>query len=101
MGMAHEQLAVLEPQTETRRPPLFKVIMLNDDYTPMDFVTNVIKSVFHKTPEEAARLTLEVHNRGSAMVGVFTRDIADTKVDQVIARARQAEHPLQCSVEKE
>lgn len=103
MGAAHkyDNLAVMEPRVETRKPPLFKVVMLNDDYTPMDVVVNILKSVFNKTTEEANRTMLEVHNRGSAVCGVYTRDVAETKADLAIDYARREEHPLQCVLEKE
>jgi len=103
MGAAHkyDNLAVLEPRVETHKPPLFKVVMLNDDYTPMEFVVDILKSVFNKPVEEANRLMIEVHNRGSAVCGVFTRDVAETKADMAIDYARREEHPLQCVVEKE
>lgn len=103
MGAAHklDNLAVLEPRTETRKPPLYKVVMLNDDYTPMEFVVEVLKRVFHKTAEEANRLMLEVHNRGAAVAGVYTREIAETKADMALEWARLQEHPLQCTLETE
>lgn len=103
MGAAHkfEHLAVLEPRTQTRKPQLYKVVMLNDDFTPMEMVVSILKNVFHKTQEEAARLMLEVHNRGSAVAGVFTRDIAETKADRAVEMARREEHPLQCVLERE
>lgn len=103
MGAAHkyDNLAVLEPRIETRKPQLYKVVMLNDDYTPMEFVIELLKGVFNKTTEEANRLTMEIHNRGSAVCGVFTRDVAETKADMAIDYARREEHPLQCVCEKE
>lgn len=103
MSVAHklEQLAVLEPRAETRKPPLYKVVLLNDDYTPMEFVIEILKGVFHKTQEEAFQLMMEVHNLGSAICGVYTRDIAETRADRALAVARMEEHPLQCLVERE
>lgn len=94
---------MLEPETsvKTARPPLYKVILLNDDYTPMDFVVIVLKNFFHKVHEEAIKIMLDVHTRGSGQCGVFTRDVAETKITQVIAAARKNEHPLQCVMEKE
>jgi len=99
----HDELLVMEPETRTRtaRPPLYKVILLNDDYTPIDFVVLVLKQFFHKAHEEAIRITLDVHNRGSGTCGVFTRDVAETKIDLVTLAARKSEHPLQCVMEKE
>jgi len=99
----HDGLLVLEPKTSVRtaRPPLYKVMLLNDDYTPMDFVVFVLKQFFHKGHEAAITIMLEVHNRGSGLCGTFTRDIAETKIEQVVAAARKNEHPLQCVMEKE
>lgn len=99
----HDGLLVLEPKThaKTARPPLYKVMLLNDDYTPMDFVVLILKQFFHKEHEDAINITLEVHNRGSGVCGTYTRDVAETKIEQVTATARQNEHPLQCVMEKE
>ncbi|MEI7669876.1 MAG: ATP-dependent Clp protease adapter ClpS [Pseudomonadota bacterium] len=96
-------LLVLEPKTGTKtaRPPLYKVILLNDDYTPMDFVVHVLKQFFHKNNDEAIKIMLEVHKQGSSLCGVFTRDVAETKIEQVASFARKNEHPLQCVMEKE
>lgn len=103
MSAAHkyDNLAVLEPRVSAYKPPLYKVVMLNDDYTPMEFVITVVKKVFNKTQEEANRIMMEVHNRGSSVVGVYTRDVAETKADLVIEYARMEEHPLQCVVSEE
>lgn len=103
MGAAHkyDNLAVLEPRIETRKPQLYKVVMLNDDYTPMEMVIDILKTVFNKAPEEANRLMIEVHNRGSAVCGIYTRDVAETKADMAIGFARREEHPLQCVLERE
>lgn len=96
-----ENVMVAEPKTKTKKPPFYKVILLNDDYTPMDFVVLVLKQLFHKSHEDAIRIMLEVHNRGSGMCGVFTLDVAETKSEQVTTAARMNEYPLQCVVEKE
>ncbi len=88
-------------RTATARPPFYKVVLLNDDYTPMDFVVFILKQVFHKQHADAIRIMLEVHNRGAGECGTFTRDVAETKVEQVVAAARKNEHPLQCVMEKE
>lgn len=103
MGAAYkyDNLAVLEPRIDTRKPQLYKVVMLNDDYTPMEFVIELLKGVFNKTTEEANRLMMEVHNRGAAVCGIYTRDVAETKADMAIDHARREEHPLQCVCEKE
>lgn len=97
----HGDLMVAEPKTRTKRPPLYKVILLNDDYTPMDFVVVVLEQIFRKPHEDALQLMLEIHKKGAALAGVFTRDVAETKVDQVIEYARINEYPLQCTMEAE
>lgn len=96
-----EGVLVAEPQTKIQKPPFYKVLLLNDDYTPMDFVVEVLKSIFHKQNEEAISIMLMVHHKGAGICGVFTRDVAETKVDQVIHTARQNEYPLQCVMEKD
>ncbi len=100
-GEQHGDLMVAEPRTKPKRPPLYKVILLNDDYTPMDFVVTVLEQIFRKTHEEAIQLMLQVHEKGAAICGVFTRDVAETKVDQVIEYARINDYPLQCALEPE
>ncbi len=96
-----EGVLVAEPETKTKKPPFYKVVLLNDDYTPMDFVVHVLKTFFHKPHEDAISVMLEVHNNGSGLCGTYTRDVAETKVEQVIDCARKNEHPLQCVMEKE
>jgi ATP-dependent Clp protease adaptor protein ClpS len=96
-----EQLLVLEPRLKVKRPPFYKVVMLNDDFTPMDFVVEMLTSVFRHTHEDAVNLMLQVHQQGSAVVGIYTRDIAETKVEIVINMAKTNEYPLQCVMEKE
>ena len=93
-------LLLAEPEAKTKRPPFFKVVLLNDDYTPMDFVTFILKDIFHKTHEEAVSIMLEVHNKGEGMCGIYTRDVAETKAELVITISRRNEYPLQCRVEK-
>ena len=85
----------------TKKPSLYKVLLLNDDYTPMDFVVQVLEAFFNKSREEATRIMLHVHRKGVGLCGVFTYEVAETKVSQVMAAARQAQHPLQCTMEKE
>ena len=80
---------------------MYKVVMMNDDYTPMEFVVEILQGFFGKSVEEAAELTLEIHNHGLAIVGVYSYEIAETKVGQVVRFAQQNQHPLQCKVEKE
>lgn len=92
---------VLEPKkTRLKPPPLFKVILLNDDYTPMEFVVIVLQSFFSMTREQATQVMLKVHREGMGVCGVFARDIATTKVEQVASYARKHQHPLQCVMEE-
>lgn len=92
-------VAVKTGRPEVARPPLYSVILLNDDYTPMDFVVIVVQHVFGKSLEEASRIMLRVHHEGRGVVGVYTRDIAATRVESVIQLARMNQHPLQCIME--
>lgn len=94
-------LMLAEPVTKTKRPPMYKVILLNDDYTPMDFVVMVLEQIFRRTHPEAMNIMLEVHQKGAGLAGVYTRDVAETKVDQVIEYARINDYPLQCAIESE
>jgi ATP-dependent Clp protease adaptor protein ClpS len=87
-------------QTKTKRPPLYKVILLNDDYTPMEFVVDVLKVVFHKPHAEATRIMLYVHQNGMGVAGVYPYEIAETRVRTVEELARQHEYPLKCVMEK-
>ncbi len=86
---------------EVKTPSLYKVFLLNDDYTTMDFVVQVLESVFRKSPPEATQIMLHVHKRGAGLCGVYTRDIAETKVAEVHELARGAGFPLKCTMEKE
>lgn len=90
---------VAEPKATLKPPSMFNVVMLNDDYTPMDFVVQVLKEVFRKAHEEAIAIMLDVHRKGSGTCGVYTRDVAETKAELVVAVARRHEYPLQCRVE--
>lgn len=96
-----DELLVLEPKTKTKRPPFFKVVMLNDDYTPMDFVIQILTGIFKHSAEDAMTIMMKIHDQGSATCGIFTRDVAETKIDMVIAVARKNEYPLQCAMERE
>lgn len=87
-------------RTQTRKPSLYKVLLLNDDYTPMEFVVHVLQRFFHMGLEDATRVMLHVHQRGVGVCGIFTYEVAETKVTQVMDFARQNEHPLQCTMEK-
>ena len=86
---------------KTKKPSMYKVLMLNDDYTPMEFVVFVLEQYFSKNREEATQIMLHVHRRGVGICGVYTYDIAETKVNQVMDLARKEQHPLQCTLEKE
>ncbi len=92
---------VVKARPKTRKPAMYKVLMLNDDYTPMEFVVHVLERFFQKTREEATRIMLHVHRRGVGVCGAFTYEVAETKVTQVMDLARQNQHPLQCTIEKE
>ena len=101
MATRKQSDSVLEAErTKTKPPPLFKVLLLNDDYTPMDFVIVVLQKFFSMSREQATRIMLKVHNEGRGVCGVFPRDIAATKVEQVSAFARQHQHPLACVMEE-
>jgi ATP-dependent Clp protease adaptor protein ClpS len=92
---------VIKTRPKTKKPSMYKVLMLNDDYTPMEFVVHVLEHFFGKDREEATRIMLHVHQRGVGICGVYTYEIAETKVTQVMDLARQNQHPLQCTIEKE
>src|ERR687895_1708637 len=87
-------------RTRTKTPSPYKVLMLNDDYTPMEFVVQVLQSIFKMDLEDATRVMLHVHQRGVGVCGIFPYEIAETKITQVIDFARQNQHPLQCTLEK-
>jgi ATP-dependent Clp protease adaptor protein ClpS len=86
---------------KTKKPSMYKVLMLNDDFTPMEFVVHVLERFFSKGREEATRIMLHVHRRGVGVCGVFPYEIAETKVTQVMDFARQHQHPLRCTLEKD
>ena len=87
-------------RTKPKKPSMFKVLMLNDDYTPMEFVVMVLKRFFNMDLEQATRVMLHVHQRGVGVCGIFPYEIAETKVNQVMDFAKQNQHPLQCTLEK-
>jgi len=93
-------LTVQEARPKLRRPPLFKVLLLNDDYTPMEFVVQVLETFFAMGRDKATQIMLHVHTRGVGVCGVYTRDIAETKVTQVNDYARTHQHPLMCTMEE-
>ena len=88
-------------RTRTAKPALYKVLLLNDDYTPMEFVVLTLQRFFKMTIEDATRVMLQVHQRGVGVCGIFTYEVAETKVNQVIDFAREHQHPLQCTMEKD
>jgi Uncharacterized conserved protein len=107
--MAHETehehgsgqgLAVETAKPEVARPPLFQVVLLNDDFTPMEFVVEVLRGFFSMDQEQAVQVMLHVHTRGKGVCGVFTREVAETKVTQVNEYSRTHQHPLLCTMEK-
>jgi ATP-dependent Clp protease adaptor protein ClpS len=98
--IGESDLAV-KPRSKSKRPPLYKVMILNDDYTPMEFVVHVLERFFGMSSSQAFEIMLTVHKKGLAVVGVFSHEIAETKVTQVMEFARRYEHPLQCTMEKE
>lgn len=95
-----DELAVEEARPRVKEPPMYKVVMLNDDYTPMEFVVEVLERFFGMNREKATQVMLTVHTEGRATCGVFTRDVAETKADQVVDYARENQHPLLCQVEQ-
>lgn len=93
-------LAVEEQKPSLKKPPLFKVVLLNDDFTPMEFVVEVLKVFFGMSDEKATQVMLHVHTRGVGICGVFSRDIAETKVQLVNDHSRKNQHPLLCTLEE-
>lgn len=95
-----DDLATQEAKPRLKRPPLYKVILLNDDYTPMDFVVHVLETFFSIDRDNATRIMLDVHKRGKGVCGIFTHQIAETKVSLVNEYSRENQHPLLCTLEK-
>jgi ATP-dependent Clp protease adaptor protein ClpS len=100
-GDGDDTSILVETRPKTKRPPLYKVLLLNDDYTPMEFVVHVLERFFGLNHAQAFEIMLTVHKKGVAVVGVFSHEIAETKVGQVMDFARRHQHPLQCTMEKE
>ena len=94
------ELAVEEARPEIKEPPLYRVVLINDDYTPMEFVVNVLESIFGMERTLATQVMLEVHTRGKGVCGVYNFEIAETKVAQVMGLAQQHQHPLLCTMEE-
>ena len=100
-GGSDNQIGIAtQTRTKPKKPSQFKVLLLNDDYTPMEFVVMVLKRFFHMDLEQATRVMLHVHQKGVGVCGIFPYEIAETKVNQVMDFARQNQHPLQCTLEK-
>ncbi|MEJ2107321.1 MAG: ATP-dependent Clp protease adapter ClpS [Acidiferrobacteraceae bacterium] len=94
-----DDLVVQEAKPQVKKPPMYRVLLLNDDYTPMEFVVIVLERFFSMTRENATRIMLQVHQQGMGVCGVFAREIAETKVHEVTEFSQQNEHPLQCTME--
>ena len=92
---------IVKSKPKTKKPSMYKVLMLNDDYTPMEFVVDVLQNIFQKNREEATKIMLHVHQKGVGICGIYTYEIAETKVTQTVDYARKNQHPLQCTLEKE
>ena len=92
---------VTRSRAKTQKPSMYKVLLLNDDYTPMEFVVDVLERFFGKQNEEAVRIMLHVHQKGVGVCGIYTYEVAETKVTQVVDYARKNQHPLQCTLEKD
>ena len=99
-GQTGSGLLVEEAKPKLKRPPLYQVVLLNDDYTPMEFVVDVLERIFSLDRTTATRVMLEVHTKGKGVCGVFTFEIAETKVAQVTTYSRQHQHPLLCTMEE-
>lgn len=101
MGIKHESSTVLEKKALATKPPsMYQVLLLNDDYTPMEFVIHVIQEYFNKDVETAMQIMLKVHNEGRGVCGVYSKDVSATKVEMVLMHAKNEGHPLQCVMEK-
>lgn len=100
-GTGGETGIATKTKTRTQRPPMYKVLLLNDDFTPMEFVVHVLERFFGMSHAQAFEIMLTVHKKGLAVVGVFSFEVAETKVAQVMDFARRHQHPLQCTLEKE
>ena len=100
-GAGVRSSVVTQTKPKTQKPSMYRVLLLNDDYTPMEFVVHVLERFFSKPREEAVQIMLLVHRRGVGVCGVYTFEVAETKVAQVIELARRHQHPLQCTMEKE
>jgi len=92
---------VLKTRSKTKKPSMYKVLLLNDDYTPMEFVIYILEHIFNKSHDDSMGIMLHVHQKGVGVCGVYTFDVAETKATQVMDLAKKNEHPLQCTIEKD
>ena len=92
---------ITKEKVEIKKPKLYKVILLNDDYTPMEYVVKLLKTVFRKSENEAVNIMLMVHKKGAGICGIFTKEIAETKVETVLKMAKSDQHPLKCIMEQD
>lgn len=99
-SVQHGQLSTLEARPQVKEPPLYRVVLLNDDYTPMEFVVQVLMGFFTMSEEKATQVMLAVHTQGKGVCGIYSKDVAETKAAQVNQFSRQNKHPLLCEVEK-
>lgn len=95
-----ERGVAIKVRPKTKKPSMYRVLLMNDDYTPMEFVVVILKSIFNKSEEEATQVMLAVHKNGIGVCGVYTFEVAETKVAQVMDAAKRSQHPLQCTLEK-
>jgi len=100
-GTGVRSTVITQTKPKTQKPSMYRVLLLNDDYTPMEFVVYVLEQFFNKSREDATRIMLHVHQHGVGVCGVFTYEVAETKVAQVVDTARRHQHPLQCTMEKD
>jgi ATP-dependent Clp protease adaptor protein ClpS len=97
---ATDDIKLSQKKAKTKLPSMYKVIILNDDFTPMEFVVNTIQRFFNKSVDEATRIMLKIHTEGLGVCGIFPQDIAETKMNQVLNYAKEHQHPLQCIIER-
>lgn len=99
-NLPNESHTILKPEVaKPKLPPMYKVLLLNDDYTPMEFVVECLERFFNKSREQATQIMLKVHTEGVGVCGIYPQDIAETKMNQVLEFAREHQHPLQCTIE--
>ena len=99
-GGEEERGVATKERTQTKKPSMYRVLLMNDDYTPMEFVVSILMGIFKKSAEDATQIMLNVHQTGIGTCGVYTFEVAETKVAQVMDAAKRAQHPLQCTLEK-